>query len=148
MRGGLQEKRAIATPPFRTRRVQLLTIHVPVAADTLRALAAGDGDAVEREPALSAILAIVREANPLGDFGAYSGVVELGLGWELFTPAANARPTLGAAEVETRSPTVVLRVHLDSEDGQAAAESIARILAAHPWEIPVIERISVELLMR
>ena len=128
--------------------MHLLTIHVPVAADTLRRLAAGEAGAVDEETALSAILAIVRAANPLGDFGPYRGVVELGLGWELFTPIADARPTLGAPDVESRSPTVVLRIHLDAGKAEQADAAIAAILAAHPWEIPVIERSVVELLMR
>lgn len=135
-------------PPRRTRPVDILTIHVPVAAATLRSLAAGDHACIDGEPALSAILAIVREANPLGDFGAYRGVVELGLGWELFTPAGSARPTLGAADIESRSPTVILRVHLPAEDPALADAAITRILTAHPWEIPVIERSTAHLLMR
>lgn len=135
-------------PVLRTRRVQVLTMHVPVAAQTLRSLAEGDATAIDGEPALSALLAIVREANPLGDFGAYRAVVELGLGWEMFTPAAAARPTLGAAGVESRSPTVILRVHLPEGDAAETDAAIARLLASHPWEIPVIERSSVELLVR
>ncbi len=134
--------------PLRSRRVEILTLHVPVAAETLRRLAAGDAACIDSEPALSAILTIVREANPLGDFGGYRGVVELGLGWELFTPAGSARPTLGVADIESRSPTVILRVHLPHDDAGQAESAIARILAAHPWETPVIERSTAELLMR
>lgn len=135
-------------PTLRTRRVQILTIHMPVAAETLRRLAAGDADCIDSEPALSATLAIVREANPLGDFGAYRGVVELGLGWELFTPAATARPALGTADAEARSPTVILRVHLPEDDAGDADAAITRILAAHPWEVPVVEHSIAEILVR
>lgn len=123
------------SPAFRTRTVRVLTIHLPVAAETLRRLAAGDADALEAEPAVAAVLAIVREGGTLGDFGAYRAVVELALGWELFTPAEGARPTLGAAGSESRSPTVILRIHVPEEgDGARADAAIARILAAHPWE--------------
>ncbi|WP_294334439.1 hypothetical protein [uncultured Sphingomonas sp.] len=135
-------------PPLRIRRIQILTLHVPVQAETLRRLAAGDAACLDDEPALSAMLAIVREANPLGDFGAYHGVVELGLGWELFTPGDSARPTLGAPNVESRSPTVILRIHVPGEDPSAADATIRRILAAHPWETPVMERSTAELLSR
>ncbi|UYY76391.1 hypothetical protein [Sphingomonas sp. R1] len=134
--------------PLRTRPVEILTLHVPVAAETLRSLATGDHACIDGEPALSAILAIVREANPLGDFGVYRSVVELGLGWELFTPAGSARPTLGVADTESRSPTVILRIHLPAEDRALADAAITRILAAHPWETPVIERSTADLLIR
>lgn len=136
------------TATLRTRRVRVLTIHLPVSAATLRRLAAGEAEALDAEPAVSAVLAIIGQAGPLGDFGAYRGVVELGLGWELFTPASGARPTLGIAETENRSPTVILRVHVrDDAPGEADA-AIASILAAHPWEVPVIEMATTELLLR
>lgn len=134
--------------PLRTRRVQILTIHVPVAAETLRRLMAGDSAAIDAEPALSTILAIVRESDSLGAFGAYRGVVELGLGWECFTPGGSARPALGTVGVESRSPTVILRIHMPAEDRAQADAAIADILAAHPWEIPVIECSTAEILVR
>lgn len=139
----------MASLPLRTRRVRILDVHVPVSAATLASLAAGDATALDREPALSAMLAIVRDGGPLGDFGAYRGVVELRLGWEIFTPADDARPTLGAAGAESRSPTVILHIHIPAEgDSELADAAIARVLEAHPWEIPVIEISTAELLVR
>lgn len=130
-----------------TRRVCVLKIHVPVSATTLARLTAGDANAMAEAPALSAILAIIRETDPLGDFGAYRSVVELSLGWEMFTPAPAARPTLGAAGIESHSPTVILHVHLPAEGMAEIQTAIARIVDAHPWEVPVIEIASADLIL-
>lgn len=123
-----------------TRAITLVRIHVPVAARTLAAMLAGDGEAGERDPVLGRILAVIREDNPLGDFGLYTGVAEIGLGWESFRPAADARPTLGKAGEASLSPTVIVTVHAPCPpDDPALAESVDRLLAIHPWEVPVIE---------
>lgn len=122
------------------REALSVRIHVPVSPESFRAMLAGDIAAGERDPVLAAILAIVREDNPLGDFGLYKGVAEVGLGWESFTPGPEAKPTFGEAAMTSLSPTVILAVHAScDEDDPAFLEAMDRILAVHPWEVPVIE---------
>ncbi|QSR16910.1 hypothetical protein CA833_06885 [Novosphingobium sp. KA1] len=127
----------------------MVRIHVPVAAETLAAMLAGDGAAAERDPVLAAVLAVIREDNPLGDFGLYKGVFELSPGWESFQPGADARPTLGEAGRTTLSPTAILAVHAPCPPEDAAfAAALDRILAIHPWEVPVIEIVPVRMPVR
>ena len=82
----------------------------------------------------------------MGDFGLYHGVVEIGTGWESFTPSPDAAPTLGAAGTATLSPTVILTSYVAAEADIEGA--LAALLAAHPWEVPVIELSQAELLVR
>ena len=132
-----------------TRDATLVRIHVPVATETLAAMLAGDGAAAERDPTLAAILGVIREDNPLGDFGLYKGVFELSSGWESFQPGADAQPTLGEAGQMMLSPTAVVAVHapcLPEDTGFAAA--LDRIVEIHPWEVPVIEIVPVRMAVR
>ena len=134
---------------FALRKVRRLRVYCPVSAATLSALIAGDSAAAERDPALAAMLAIVRADNPLGDFGLYRGVFELSAGWEGFEPTGDATPTLGAAGERSLSPTAILTVHIPQEADPAAVDAaLGALVAAHPWEIPVIELDSAELLVR
>lgn len=128
------------------RRATVVQVHCPVAPETLAAMLSGDGEALERDPVSAAILGIIRADNALGDFGLYHGVAEIGLGWESFTPSAHAAPALGAAGTTALSPTVVLKTYAPADadiDGALAA-----LMAAHPWEVPVIELTEAELLLR
>ena len=132
---------------FALRRVRRLRVFCPVAADTLSRLMTGA--AVEDDPALGAMLAIVRGDNPLGDFGLYRGVVELQPGWESFMPTGEARPTVGAAGERSLSPTVILTIHIPYDASEAEVNrALDAIIAAHPWEVPVIEIDEVQLLVR
>jgi len=87
----------VPTVTVARRRVTVVKIHCPVAPETLAALLAGDAGALERDPTAAAMLGVIRADNALGDFGLYHGVAEIGLGWESFTPSADAVPTLGVA---------------------------------------------------
>lgn len=132
-----------------TRPVHILRIYCPVARETMQAMAAGDPAAMVRDPTLAAMLAIIRADNPLGDFGLYRSVVELAPGWELFTPGPAARPTLGTAHANQASPTAILTVHIAADVPDDALDSVLdQLLAAHPWEIPVIEMMRAALLTR
>ncbi|MET3436379.1 hypothetical protein [Sphingomonas sp. 1185] len=117
------------------RRVRDIRVYCPVAHPTLAAMIAGDPMAVERDATAAALLAILR-TPPLGDFGRYREVVELALGYEGFRPAEGAVPTLGTVGEASWSPTVILTAIYDAEaDVSGLAE---RLLAAHPWDVPVI----------
>lgn len=134
---------------YHTRAARVLRLYCPVAPATLAALTAGDPAAIEHDPTLARMLAILRSPNPLGDFGLYTSVVEAAPGWELFTPGAAAQPTLGTPGAHQASPTVVLTVHIAADAPAAAVDAaLAALLDAHPWEVPVIELAEVQLLLR
>lgn len=128
------------------RRAVAVKIHCPIQPETLAAMFAGDNSALERDPAASAILAVIRDDNPLGDFGLYNCVCEIAPGWESFLPGAGASPTLGTAGTRSLSPTAILTTYADADADLALA--LAALMAAHPWEVPVIELSDVDLLVR
>lgn len=131
------------------KRALRVAVHVPVAAETLAALLAGNRGALEADPVMAKMLAILRAPGALGDFGVYHGVAEIGLGWETFAPAPDAKPTLGAAGQIEHSPTVTLVSWIPAEaPAEAIDTALAALMAAHPWEVPVIEVTETRLLVR
>ena len=134
---------------MKMREVTVVRVHVPVAPETLAAMLAGDGSAGERDPVLSQVLGVIRADNPLGDFGLYRGVAEIGLGWETFQPGTDASPALGKAGEQSLSPTVTVTVHTPcTPDDPAFIAATGALLAVHPWEVPVIEIARVKLAVR
>ncbi len=118
-------------------RFRVLRIHCPVSKVGLARLQAGEAEAIADEGALAAIVAIVRDSDVLGRIGAYRGVFELGFALEGFVPGDGAVPTtgrIGAAEIV---PCAVLKTYAAIDADIDAA--LAAIVAAHPWEVPVIE---------
>lgn len=128
------------------RRAVAVKIHCPVSAGTLAAAIAGDSHALERDATASAMLAVIRSNNPLGDFTLYKGVCEIALGWESFQPGPDAKPTLGSAEARTLSPTVIITTYACADAELEPA--LDALMAVHPWEVPVIEVTEVDLLVR
>ena len=128
------------------RRVTAVKIHCPVTSQTFGAILGGDASALERDETAAALLAVIGSDNALGDFGLYHGVAEIGIGWESFTPSADAAPTLGTAGKAALSPTVILTTYAPA--GADIEQALAGLMAAHPWEVPVIELAQVELLIR
>ncbi|MFM2372419.1 MAG: hypothetical protein RIS85_2141 [Pseudomonadota bacterium] len=128
------------------RRVLAVKIHCPIAPETLTAMLAGDEQALERDATAAAILGIIRAGTPLGDFGLYHGVCEISLGWESFTPSPQAKPTLGSADARSLSPTVILTTYAPADTDIEPA--LSALIAAHPWEVPVIELAETHLLVR
>lgn len=128
------------------RRAIAVTIHCPISPLTLAAMLAGNAEAIENDTAASAMLAVVRAENPLGDFDLYKGVCEISVGWESFLPAPAARPTLGSAGERSLSPTAIIRTYADPSSDISAA--LSALMAAHPWEVPVIELSELDLLVR
>lgn len=113
------------------------------------ALLEGDASAVERDAHLAAMVNIVRNSSVLGDFGAYRSVIEISPGWELFTPGADANPTLGEPGSSSTSPTAILTIFFPADaPSDAVDRDIAAIVGAHPWEVPVIELSETSLLVR
>ena len=126
------------TPIPGLRSMRFVRIHCPIALETLEELLEGRLDAIERDPVAAAMLAILRDIEPPGAFVPYRGVVQIGFGAETFVPMAGALPSLGAVGAVSHSPTVVLTSFFDLPENALSA-LLARILAAHPWEVPVVE---------
>jgi hypothetical protein len=102
--------------------------------------------ALDCDEGLADLYAILDADNPLGDFGAYQAVAEVTPGWEMFRPGANANPARGTVGQREVSPSLMVTIHVPGDAPQEAIDSaIARLLAAHPWEIPVIEVSEVSL---
>ena len=115
-------------------------VHCPVSRDTFAALLRGELAAVETDVNAAAVLAVIRGANPLGDFDLYRGVFEVSLGLEGFTATNRATPTAGAAGANTLSPTVIITIYIDAAADQALVhDALRQLMNAHPWETPVIE---------
>ncbi len=131
------------------RAARKLTVRCPVSAETFRLLVMGQADAAERDVTLGKMLALIRGDNPLGDFGIYTGVVEIGLGFESFVPGARAKPAQGEAGGVSMVPTVTLTTYISHDAREEPVTiALAQLIALHPWEIPVIEFAPVELLGR
>lgn len=128
------------------RRAVAVKIHCPISDVTFAALLNGKGDAIEHDPATAAMLAVIRADNPLGDFKLYNSVCEISPGWESFQPGPDAKPTMGSAGERALSPTAIITTYADANADLAPA--IDALMAAHPWEIPVIELSEVQLLVR
>ncbi|MBB5685764.1 hypothetical protein [Sphingobium boeckii] len=131
------------------RPARALRIHCPVDAATLQALLDGDMNVMRADPLLAGMLRIIEDDNPLGDFTLYQGVVEITPGWECFTPLPEARPAKGTADAPAISPTVILTTYIAAGAPEPQlADALDRIMALHPWEVPVIELVEMHLLVR
>lgn len=140
---------AARRPAHRWRQALAIRVAWPVSPQTAQRLLAGDADAIGDDPGLAGLLAVLRADNPLGDFGLYQCVAELAPGWEIFRPGPQAMPTLGAAGTDATSPSVMVTIHVPAEaDGAAIDAAIAALMAAHPWEVPVLEVSEVRLAIR
>lgn len=126
-----------------------MRIYCPIDQATLAALMEGRAPPIEQNGSLSAIIGVVRSDTPLGDFDNYKSVIELAPGWEMFTPDATARPTLGQAGSHAASPTAILTIYIPGNVAdEAVSRAIDRIMDAHPWEVPVIEISETSLVAR
>jgi hypothetical protein len=113
------------------RAARALRVFCPVQPETLTAMVAGDGSAIERDPHLAEMIRIARSGSALGDFGIYKSVIEISPGRELFTPTADALPIMGT------SPTAILTIYIGKDaPEQAVDEGIAAILKVHPGRFP------------
>jgi hypothetical protein len=122
------------------RKVWAIRVAWPVSSAVLLRLLAGDMEALDCDEGLAGLHAILDDANPLGDFGAYQAVAEVAPGWELFRPGTGANPTRGSIGHREVSPSLMVTIHIPGDAPQEGVDSaIARLLAAHSWEVPVIE---------
>lgn len=122
------------------KAVRKLRIHWPIPLDTMTRLASGDLGALESDAGIASLLQALTATPELGGFGNYHHVFESSAGFEGFTVAEGANPTLGNVGQRTISPTFVFTTYFDdSLPDQAVHELVQRIVDIHPWEVPVIE---------
>jgi len=122
------------------KAVRKLRIHWPIPLDTMTQLASGDLGALEADAGIASLLHALTATPELGGFGNYHHVFESSAGFEGFTVAEGANPTLGSVGQRTISPTFVFTTYFDdSLPDQAVHELVQRIVDIHPWEVPVIE---------
>jgi hypothetical protein len=120
--------------------VRKLRVHWPISGTTFAQLAKGKASAFRDDPGIAHLLQALTQFRELGDFGNYKHVFESGLGFEGFTTAEGANPTLGRVGEQTLSPTFVFTTYFDASLEDAAIERFMRqIVEIHPWEVPVIE---------
>ena len=120
--------------------VRKLRVHWPISGTTFGQLAKGEPGAFQDDPGIANLLQALAEFGELGDFGNYKHVFESGLGFEGFTSAEGANPTLGSVGEQTLSPTFVFTTYFDAALENGAVERfLRRIVEIHPWEVPVIE---------
>lgn len=135
--GGRKEDRFL---DVQLHAVRKLRVHWPISGTTFAQLAKGEADAFRHDPGIAALLQALAQFQELGDFGNYKHVFESGLGFEGFTTAEGANPTLGRVGEQTLSPTFVFTTYFAASLEDAAVERFIRqIVDIHPWEVPVIE---------
>ncbi|RDV10967.1 hypothetical protein DXK94_07305 [Arthrobacter sp. RT-1] len=136
-RGGRKEDRFL---DVQLHPVRKLRVHWPISGTTFAQLAKGKASAFRDDPGIAHLLQALTQFRELGDFGNYKHVFESGLGFEGFTTAEGANPTLGRVGEQTLSPTFVFTTYFDASLEDAAVERFMRqIVDIHPWEVPVIE---------
>ncbi|MDX3797773.1 hypothetical protein [Streptomyces sp. AK04-3B] len=124
----------------RRRTVRTIKVYWPVASATLTACAKGDLDALRADQSFASLLRIVETSPELGDFGVYGDVFEVSFGAEGFSVRPGARPALGSIGGRLLSTTLAVTTYVDADaDDDTLAGILARLVDAHPWEIPVIE---------
>lgn len=126
--------------------MQVVRVHCPVSGNVLARLQAGETAALSDDRVLAGVVGVIRGSDVLGAIGPYRGVVELGFGLESFVPGAEAVPTTGRAGEAAVVPTVVVKTY--AAMGADIEAALAAIVAVHPWEVPVIEVGTVEMVGR
>ncbi|MFI1855408.1 hypothetical protein [Streptomyces sp. NPDC020480] len=129
-----------AESAIRRRSVRAIKVYWPVSRQTLAAVAAGDLAALYEDESLAGLFRVLEGSPEVGDFGLYTDVFEVGIGAEGFTAAPGSTPTLGAVGSRSLSPTLTFTTYMDASvaDGEVSTV-LSRIVAAHPWEVPVVE---------
>ncbi|HEV7185388.1 MAG TPA: hypothetical protein VGN33_12900 [Leifsonia sp.] len=116
-----------------------LRVHWPVSAETFESLVTSAGAAYLSED-LRPLRDIIETTSELGDFGAYTDVVEISFGLESFLVGDSANATLGARGERCVSPTLIVTTYLRAELSAARIDQVvSELVSAHPWEVPVIE---------
>ncbi|MGO4418106.1 hypothetical protein AB4Z54_04915 [Streptomyces sp. MCAF7] len=127
-------------PAIRSRSVRAIKVYWPVSQQTLAVLAAGDVEVLHQDESLAELFRALEASPEVGDFGLYTDVFEVGIGAEGFTAAPGSTPTLGAVGARSLSPTLTFTTYVDASAADDEVSGVlTRIVAAHPWEVPVVE---------
>ncbi|MGP0222429.1 MULTISPECIES: hypothetical protein [unclassified Paenarthrobacter] len=122
------------------KSVRKLRIHWPVSVETMTRMGQGESSALESDTGIARLLDTLKATPELGGFGNYHHVFESTAGFEGFTVAEGANPTLGKVGQRTISPTFVFTSYFDAAlDEPSVQLLVQRIVEIHPWEVPVIE---------
>ncbi|MFI2564663.1 hypothetical protein [Paenarthrobacter sp. NPDC018779] len=122
------------------KSVRKLRIHWPIPMETMTRLSRGELSALEADAGIARLLETLQASPELGGFGNYHHVFESSAGFEGFTVAEGANPTLGSVGQRTISPTFVFTSYFDAAlEEPAVHQLVQRIVEIHPWEVPVIE---------
>lgn len=122
------------------KSVRKLRIHWPIPVETMTRLGRGELSALEADAGIARLLDALKSAPELGGFGNYHHVFESSAGFEGFTVAEGANPTLGNVGQRTISPTFVFTTYFDAAlDEDDVRRLVRKIVQIHPWEVPVIE---------
>lgn len=125
---------------LRHARRRKVRIHWPISPEVFALLVEGRTAAISSHDAFAPLLHALNATPELGDFGDYTSVIETSLGYEGFTVGSAATPTLGTPGERTVSPTLAVTTYLDAEiDTDRLDQILQQLVAAHPWEVPVIE---------
>ncbi|MER6142416.1 hypothetical protein ABT174_20610 [Streptomyces sparsogenes] len=129
-----------AESAIRRRSVRAIKVYWPVSRQTLATLAEGEVAVLHEDESLAGLFRALEASPELGDFGLYTDVFEVGVGAEGFTAAPGSTPALGAVGSRSLSPTLTFTTYLDaSVADDEVSRVLSRIVAAHPWEVPVVE---------
>ncbi len=124
-----------------------ITVYCPLSHDGWLALRAGDATRLETEAGIAPLFDVLRGHPEFGSLGPYRSVYEVTGGHESFTPGMGARPTLGTpGEVSTTVSVAITTYVSGAHSEERLAALVHALAAAHPWELPVIEVSSVQVL--
>jgi hypothetical protein len=120
-----------------------LAVYVPVdeASD-------GPGPAVASAAAVQEIMRVFRVFDFAGSVGTYRAVAQISGAADTFMPTADSAPVHGAADIASTVPSARVVTYVPAATpGEDVDQLIGALVAAHPWEHPLIELDRVSLWM-
>jgi hypothetical protein len=123
------------------RQCSLIQIFFPLEAVADVEWPISEARLVEATPSLGRVLQLLRSSAPIGQIGHYTGVFEISVGLEGFTPTKGANPTLGDIQNRTDTPSVCLTTYAITENTSLSQIEafIGAVVKLHSWEHPIIE---------
>ena len=93
----------------------------------------------ERETACQKIMAVINDSQPIGYVDGYSGVHEVYMNQEGFTPDESANPVQGEAGSVESCAGYQIRIYAPADISDKALEDFCeKICDVHPWNAPII----------
>lgn len=120
-----------------------LTVYVPV-----DEASTASGPAVASASAVQEILRVFSGFDFAGSVGTYKAVAEISSGAETFTPTDDSAPAHGVASVASTVPSARVVTYIPvGTPGEQVERLVGEVVAAHPWEHPLVEMDRVSLWM-